>query len=69
VGAGLGIGRSGAIVGPLIAGYMISMQWTNSQLFLAAAIPAMISAVVMFSMRWIIKPEAKVPSGEPVIAH
>ncbi len=58
VGAGLGIGRVGAIVGPLIAGIMLSRHWTNSQLFIAAAIPALISAVLMFSLRGAITPSA-----------
>ncbi len=58
VGAGLGIGRVGAIVGPLIAGIMLSRHWTNSQLFIAAAVPALISAVLMFSLRGAITPSA-----------
>jgi AAHS family 4-hydroxybenzoate transporter-like MFS transporter len=56
VGAGLGIGRVGAIVGPLIAGMMLSRHWTNSQLFIAASIPAMISAILIFSLRGAITP-------------
>jgi AAHS family 4-hydroxybenzoate transporter-like MFS transporter len=51
VGAGLGVGRIGAIVGPVIAGQLLALQWKNDQLFLAAAIPAAISAVVMLSLR------------------
>jgi MFS transporter, AAHS family, 4-hydroxybenzoate transporter len=63
VGAGLGIGRIGAIAGPLIAGVMLSRHWTNSQLFLAAAIPALISAVLMFSLRGAITPSATAVSN------
>jgi AAHS family 4-hydroxybenzoate transporter-like MFS transporter len=62
VGAGLGVGRAGAIVGPLIGGYFIAQQWTTQDIFLAAAIPALISTVVMISLRWVIRlPEA--PAG------
>jgi MFS transporter, AAHS family, 4-hydroxybenzoate transporter len=54
VGAGLGIGRIGAIVGPVIGGQFIAARWTTSDMFLAAAVPALVSAIVMFSLRWII---------------
>jgi MFS transporter, AAHS family, 4-hydroxybenzoate transporter len=53
VGAGLGVGRMGAIVGPLIGGYFISMEWTTREIFMAAALPALISAIVMFGLRWV----------------
>ncbi len=51
VGAGLGIGRVGAIVGPLVGGRLLGLHWSNQQLFLAAAIPAAISFAVMISLR------------------
>jgi AAHS family 4-hydroxybenzoate transporter-like MFS transporter len=55
VGAGLGVGRMGAIVGPLIGGYFIAMQWTTQEIFMAAALPALISAIVMFALRFVIR--------------
>ena len=55
VGSGLGIGRIGSIVGPTVAGILLGLHWSTSQLFIAAAIPAFISAVVMVGMRGIIK--------------
>jgi AAHS family 4-hydroxybenzoate transporter-like MFS transporter len=61
VGAGLGIGRTGAIAGPAVAGYLIGMQWSSDRLFLAAAVPALISAVVVLAMRPALRPGA--PSG------
>ncbi len=51
IGWGLGIGRIGAIVGPVLAGEMMALHWTTERLFIAAAVPALISAVVMLSMR------------------
>jgi AAHS family 4-hydroxybenzoate transporter-like MFS transporter len=51
VGAGLGIGRIGAIVGPVVGGQLLALHWQNQQLFLAAAVPAVISAMVMLGMR------------------
>ncbi len=58
VGAGLGIGRIGAIVGPYAVGVLLNHHWGNREIFLAAAVPALISSLVMFSMRWVIKPSA-----------
>ena len=48
----LGIGRVGAIIGPVVAGELLSLKWPASRLFLAAAVPALISAVMMMWMRW-----------------
>lgn len=64
VGAGLGIGRIGAIVGPYIGGMLIARQWSNEDLFYAAAVPAVISTVVMLVMRGVYKPEPA-SRGEP----
>jgi AAHS family 4-hydroxybenzoate transporter-like MFS transporter len=47
VGAGLGFGRLGAIIGPYAGGVLLAQQWTPQQLFWTAAVPAGISAVVM----------------------
>jgi AAHS family 4-hydroxybenzoate transporter-like MFS transporter len=60
VGAGLGVGRMGAIVGPLIGGYFMAMQWSTREIFYAAAVPAFISCVVMIALRWVIRmPDAR----------
>lgn len=45
IGWSLGIGRIGAIAGPLIGGVLLSMSLPVSQNFLAFAIPGMIAAV------------------------
>jgi MFS transporter, AAHS family, 4-hydroxybenzoate transporter len=52
VGAGLGIGRIGAIVGPPIAGMLVAQQWAPQQLLWAAAVPALISTLVALTL-WI----------------
>jgi MFS transporter, AAHS family, 4-hydroxybenzoate transporter len=56
LGAGLGIGRIGSIVGPVLAGELRGRHWTNQDLFLAAAVPALVSAFVMIAMHWVLKP-------------
>ena len=55
VGAGLGVGRMGAIVGPLIGGYFIAAKWTTAEIFMAAAIPALVSTIVMIALRFVIR--------------
>jgi AAHS family 4-hydroxybenzoate transporter-like MFS transporter len=45
IGAALGIGRCGAIVGPLIGAAMMQRQFTNASLFYAAAAPALVATV------------------------
>jgi len=53
VGWSLGIGRIGAIVGPLIGGAMLAMQWTPREIFLAGAVPALVSAVTVIASGWL----------------
>ena len=52
VGWALGIGRVGSIVGPVLGGIMLSLEWSPQQIFVAGAIPAFIAALaVMVSGR------------------
>jgi AAHS family 4-hydroxybenzoate transporter-like MFS transporter len=66
VGAGLGVGRVGAIVGPLVGGHFMSQHWSNQHLFLTAAGPAFISLIVMLSLRWVIGPTREVGAHSAV---
>ncbi|HEX7007317.1 MAG TPA: MFS transporter [Alphaproteobacteria bacterium] len=52
VGWALGIGRIGSILGPVIGGLLLALEWPTSSLFLAAALPALISvaAVVLIGL-------------------
>jgi AAHS family 4-hydroxybenzoate transporter-like MFS transporter len=59
VGWALGIGRVGAIVGPYIGGSMIGAKWTSQQLFLAAAVPAVISAVTLMILARVVGDRVK----------
>ena len=69
VGAGLGIGRIGAILGPLIVGQLLQRHWGNREIFIAAAVPALISCIVMFSLRWVIEPSSAPVSAGGVLVH
>jgi AAHS family 4-hydroxybenzoate transporter-like MFS transporter len=51
VGWGLGIGRLGAIVGPVLGGEFMRLKWSTGDIFFAAAIPAFVSAVAMMFLR------------------
>ncbi|QOT79402.1 MFS transporter [Cupriavidus basilensis] len=50
VGWSLGVGRVGSIVGPVVGGELIRLNWSNADLFLAVAVPAVISALMLFLM-------------------
>jgi AAHS family 4-hydroxybenzoate transporter-like MFS transporter len=69
VGAGLGIGRIGAILGPYIGGVLIGRQWGSEELFYAAAIPALISTVVMLFMRGVYKESTGARAAPAPLAH
>jgi MFS transporter, AAHS family, 4-hydroxybenzoate transporter len=69
IGSGLGVGRIGSIVGPIVAGQLISLHWQPRQLFLAAAVPAVISVVGMIAMHWAIEPQAVHNSEAKVMVH
>lgn len=63
IGWGLGIGRIGAIVGPFFGGQLMALHWSNRELFYAAAVPALVSALVTYSLRYFMK----LPEPEPSV--
>jgi MFS transporter, AAHS family, 4-hydroxybenzoate transporter len=52
LGWALGIGRIGSIVGPVLAGMMLSIGWHPHQILLAGAAPALIAALAVLLSRW-----------------
>ena len=46
----LGIGRVGAIVGPLLVGLLLAHAWPAPTIFLMGAVPALIAALAVFAM-------------------
>jgi AAHS family 4-hydroxybenzoate transporter-like MFS transporter len=58
VGAGLGVGRVGAIIGPSLASVFIGYGWTLTDIFLAAAIPPLVVAACMLTWRALVAPAA-----------
>jgi MFS transporter, AAHS family, 4-hydroxybenzoate transporter len=51
VGWGLGVGRAGAIVGPVLGGEFLRREWSTRNIFVAAAVPALISTVALLALR------------------
>jgi len=43
IGWSLGMGRVGSVIGPVLGGSLMHLQWSTSSLFLAAAVPACVS--------------------------
>jgi AAHS family 4-hydroxybenzoate transporter-like MFS transporter len=50
VGWGMGMGRIGAIIGPLAAGALIALDWSTSALFYAGGATTFIGAFATFLM-------------------
>jgi AAHS family 4-hydroxybenzoate transporter-like MFS transporter len=65
VGAGLGVGRLGAIVGPTLAAILVAQQWSPQQLLWAAAAPALISTLVVLTLWFVLGPAVKPTGAEP----
>ncbi len=65
VGAGLGVGRLGAILGPSLAAFLVAQQWNPQQLLWAAAAPAFVSTLVIVTLWFTIGPAMKPSRNEP----
>jgi MFS transporter, AAHS family, 4-hydroxybenzoate transporter len=50
VGWALGIGRIGAIVGPLIGGLLVSLQWRDGSIILVAVVPMLAGAIAIWML-------------------
>lgn len=50
VGWTLGVGRGGAIVGPILAAQLLARRWSSQDLFFAAAVPAALSCLIIIAL-------------------
>ncbi|MFC5474579.1 MFS transporter [Paraherbaspirillum soli] len=50
IGWSLGVGRIGSIVGPVLGGELIRLNWPNSTIFIVLAVPALVSALMLVLM-------------------
>jgi len=69
IGAGLGVGRMGAIIGPTLASMLLGHGWSARDLFLAAAVPPLIAAVAMVGWRFAVGSGTTVDDKTHVAAH
>jgi AAHS family 4-hydroxybenzoate transporter-like MFS transporter len=69
IGWGLGIGRIGAIVGPVIGGELLAREWPPAQLFYAAALPAVASTTGMLLLHFAMKRRQTAAAAEGVLAR
>jgi AAHS family 4-hydroxybenzoate transporter-like MFS transporter len=53
VGWSLGVGRAGAIVGPVVAAQLVALNWSSQTLFLAASVPASFSCIVVIGLAFV----------------
>ena len=51
VGWALGIGRIGSIVGPVVGGMVLALDWSIAQLFLLTAVPALVAAIGVLMLK------------------
>ncbi|MBW8772150.1 MAG: MFS transporter, partial [Gemmatimonadetes bacterium] len=51
IGWSLGVGRIGAIVGPVLAGVLLALGWEQSRLFLLIGAPAILAALLLLALR------------------
>jgi AAHS family 4-hydroxybenzoate transporter-like MFS transporter len=65
IGAALGVGRFGAILGPVVAGALLARQWTGQELFQAAAGPALVSTAVVLALRRVLGPRGEAAGTGP----
>ncbi|CAN7234681.1 MFS transporter [Trinickia sp. LjRoot230] len=50
IGWSLGIGRVGSVIGPLVGGQLIALNWSNAALFHAAAVPVLLSTLFVVAL-------------------
>lgn len=52
VGWSLGVGRIGSVIGPVLGGWLIALQWSQANLFHAVAVPSLlIIAILLFGVQ------------------
>ena len=69
VGWALGVGRVGAIVGPVIGGILLAEQFTPRNLFFMISVPALVAALCMFALTRRLRGHETMSSTEVIVAH
>jgi AAHS family 4-hydroxybenzoate transporter-like MFS transporter len=68
VGWALGIGRIGSIVGPVVGGIVLALDWSIAEIFLVTAVPAVIAALGVLMLKLLASgsEERPMPAPRPV---
>jgi AAHS family 4-hydroxybenzoate transporter-like MFS transporter len=61
IGAALGVGRFGAILGPLVASVLVARGWPMEGLFGVAAVPALLAMVAALALHWVLGERGRAP--------
>lgn len=69
VGWSLGVGRAGSIVGPVVAGQLIELHWSNTALFIAAAVPALLACLLLVVLAGVTGGNRTDDSSLPILNH
>ena len=67
IGWALGIGRIGSIVGPVLVGIMLKLDWGPREIFMTAAIPALCAAAATLMSLWLRRNSPAEPQQADVI--
>ncbi|NML30758.1 MFS transporter [Paraburkholderia antibiotica] len=65
IGWSLGIGRIGSVIGPLVGGQLIALNWSNTSLFHAAAVPVLCSALLVVALAGATRQRSRAAEVEP----
>jgi AAHS family 4-hydroxybenzoate transporter-like MFS transporter len=68
IGAALGIGRIGAILGPVLAAALMARGWADEAIFRLSAVPALLSAAAMIALARVLPPRGDAPSARGTAA-
>jgi MFS transporter, AAHS family, 4-hydroxybenzoate transporter len=58
-----GVGRIGSVLGSMLGGTMLSLQWGLPTVFLIVALPAFVAGASMLAMGWTRSPQLQVSAG------
>lgn len=69
IGLGLGAGRVGAVLGPYLAGMLISAGWTPAGYCFVLALPLLLAVPTLYGIRELDRPRAQVSSKDNLFEH
>jgi AAHS family 4-hydroxybenzoate transporter-like MFS transporter len=52
IGWNMGMGRFGSVVGPTVGGALIAIGFSQGEMFLSAAIPAVLAGIIVIAMKF-----------------